>query len=227
MASRSPFADTAELIRQLRDDIFVRIGRKAQKQALLEWRDRGSAPGLAARFTLRGRSFYNFSRRKGEGQVPRKPAFYASGSLRNALLRRAPKARTKSKAYVETYIKYGGGSLNFLTAPNQRGVVKTGDGVRFYSVSMPPVTRVAHTLTVRGVGYYRSGGSVRGHTARRTQKYKTFSLSARTYAQEFAEFGRDQPWIERRTNELIEYIFRKTALDKRTGGVKNKYLAGE
>ena len=117
MTTAPVFKDLDGLVKSLKGDLFSRWMRRAQKQALTEWRDREQAPGLAARFTKMGADFYQFARRLSRKN---KPAFVKTGGLRAMLLKRKPKAKSGQGTDVVTVFKYGGGALNLLK--DQRGI---------------------------------------------------------------------------------------------------------
>ncbi len=88
----------------------------AQKEALILWRDRKSAPGIAARFTKAGATYYGFTPRstkynKRKGGLP---DFTYTGKLREMLHGRKPRSITAGNSDMAvTRLAYGGGALNF------------------------------------------------------------------------------------------------------------------
>lgn len=222
------FKDLDGLVRSLKGDLFARWMRRAQKQALIEWRDRTTAPGLMARFESSGSRFYDFSARR----RPRLngTSYLRSGALRDLLRRRKPKAKNKQGTDVVTVLKFGGGALNLLT--NMRGVRSTGItrmvtsvAVRAYQrgpVNVQPFTRRGHRVD----GFDRRGGMVRAYTISRASTSRTSTPASASYAAEFAVFHRDRPWIAKRTEVLFATIARRASVDRRTGGIKSSVLEG-
>jgi hypothetical protein len=114
--AREPLKDLSRLAQEIRGDVLKRWVAKAQKSALLEWRDRVLPPGLAARFTIPGRAFYRFAYRF--SAKTSQPPFLKTGAFRNMLMNRRPRTSYKGLEVV-TRLKFGGGPLNFLG--NRRG----------------------------------------------------------------------------------------------------------
>ncbi len=222
------FKDLNGLVKSLRSDLFARWMRRAQKQALIEWRDRTTPPGLMARFERAGIGYYDFSQRQ-----RRRPAgFYLkSGGLREAMRRRKPRSLNGRGTDVVTVFKYGGGALNFLT--DTRGVKMVSKSKARIPVTMPAVTRrpavVAQFDRPGGImvkSYIRAGGPVKSYVQTRTTIIRTVNKSDRTMAQEFGGFVRDRAWISERTGVLFASIARRAAVDRRTGGIKSDVLKG-
>jgi hypothetical protein len=156
------FKDLDGLVKSMRGDLFARWMRRAQKQALVEWRDRTEPPGLMARFERAGIGFYGFSARA----RPRKGGYYVrSGALREQMRKRKPFAKNKRGTDVVTVFKYGGGALNFLT--DKKGIKGVTRQVMSVSVTRQAVTRSAHSYQRQGHLYARAGGPVRAYTYQR------------------------------------------------------------
>lgn len=215
------FKDLDGLVRSLRGDLFARWMRRAQKQALIEWRDRTEPPGLMARFERAGIGFYSFSARS----RPRRGGYYVrTGALREQLRRRRPLAKNKRGVDVVTVFKYGGGALNFLT--DKKGIKGVTRQAMSVSVTMPATTRSPHSYLRQNNVYPRAGGPVRAYTYTRTTTSTTGIPASTSYAAEFGAFLRDAAWIRRRSDVLFSIIARKASVDRRTGGIKSSVLEG-
>ena len=210
---------------QLRGDIWNRWLALAQKRALIWWRDRSVAPGLNARFTAAGASFYGFGPRLRK-PFSLKPYYHATGSLQRALMKRKPRTPQASKNgnIVKTLLKFGGLSLNLMdsTKPDMRQI--TG------------WTRTTKTVTESfNVGAYtrpwRRGSStivsVPAHTMTRQRTYSrhTATRGGETHAALFGKFTRDAPVIQARVAIEMRRIIRASAYDKRTGLIKSSVAA--
>jgi hypothetical protein len=193
MSSFSPDIDA--LTRQLKGDIFRRWMRASQKQSLLEWRDRKTSPGLAARFVEDGAQYYRFSNRLYKTSRAKKfaPDYVKTGKLRDALLKRIPHAVNNGSDEIVTTFKYGGLAFNFPNM-NIQGVLGENK------------SRVVESVHVSG--YYRQnkGGTTSHINAfiqeRHTTKH-TVTRGGGTYAQQFAEFARDSVWLKNRTDVIM------------------------
>lgn len=111
----------ATLGRMLRSDIWDRMYATAQRRALIWWRNRRVAPGLAARFTVSGATYYGFGERRFK-PYRTKPYYHVTGSLERLVLSRRPRTSRRSGTVV-TQLAFGGGRLNFLTSAQHRPVV--------------------------------------------------------------------------------------------------------
>ncbi len=201
--------DLDRLVTQLRGDLFVRWMKQAQKAALIEWRDRTEAPGLAARFTKTGDGFYNFTprtkkynRRKGG-----LPDFVYTTGLREMIKSREPKSLNNGNVEAITRIKFGGGALNFLTA------VKKMVGFS--------ITVLASKTHIKA--YFRKGKSVRGYEGTRKRRRINKQLGAVSYADEYGRLDKDIPWLRAKVLENFNRIFRRAALTKRGTLKSNTY----
>lgn len=209
------FLDLLTLVEFLRGDLYVRFMRRAQKQALIEWRDRSNPPGLDARFTEEGKSFYDFSRR----QRPRrgKGYFIHSGALRRMMKTRQPRSLNTRKDTVVTTMKYGGGALSFLVDVR---------GTRSISRSHTVAAVQVRGHTRRGIGGIATIVQVKTYSQQHRIDKTVRNKASLPYSAEFARFIRDQAWIEKRTGQLFLMIVRRAVLDRRTGGVKSSMLEG-
>lgn len=229
MTTAPVFKDLEGLVKSLKGELFSKWMRRAQKQALTEWRDREQAPGLAARFTKAGEQFYNFSKRLFRRKLP---AYVHTGALRDMMKRRTPKALNNRGTDVVTVFKYGGGALNFLgTIQGVKSISVTRVPI---TVNMPAVNRKASTVrryTVPG-GTVTHEHSVRAHSVRaysftRQATKKTVITASKSYAAEFAEFTRDQAWISKRVGVIFSMIARRASVDKKSGGIKSSVLENQ
>jgi hypothetical protein len=167
----------------IRSDVWSRWMAAAQRRALLWWRDRRVAPGLAARFTVSGAAYYGFgARRFNPYRV--KPYYHVSGTLERMLMSRRPRT-SRRPGVVESRLAFGGGSLNFLTAANQRPVIG------WTTVSRPIGTTTS--VATRRV-------PVRGGDS---------------YAAAFGRFTRDRLAIEARVAIELRKIVRASAYTKK------------
>lgn len=218
--------DLSELVASLKGDLFTRWMKRAQKQALIEWRDRKQAPGLAARFEKSGEGFYDFSKRS---RPRRTPYYVKTGKLRAMMSRRTPKARNSGSDVVTT-LKFGGGALNALT--NKYGVYSVSKTTTRTQVTVTSHQRKASTVTqfdrpggVKVKSYNRSGGPIKAYSFSRAQTVIGSSPVSKSYAAEFGAFHRDQPWITKRVSVLFSIIARKASV-RRNGGIKSSVLEG-
>jgi hypothetical protein len=202
------FVNLHTLLATMRGDLYARVMRKAQRSALIEWRDRKDPPGVAARMEHAGREFYHFSARA----RPRrgKPYYVHSGGLRRMLLARKPRSSYQGGARVVTRLKYGGGALNFL-------VDKRGTRSTTRSLTVATVTVAAHT---------RRSGTVEviSYSQRKRVDRVIRNKAAHPYSTEFGQFQRDSVWIQRRTAALFTLLLRRLVIDRRTGGLKDNVL---
>lgn len=202
--------DIDALIKQLKDDVFIRWMRAAQKKALLEWRDKQTGPGLAARFTHAGNKFYKFTPRSGkyDSQKGYLPDFVRTGSLRDSMTNRKP-VSVNGVGEAITRMKYGGGALSFL-----------GDKKGITSVSKASVTTQAsvagYSRTIKGAVV-----SVRAYTAIRHGVKINVSRGGLSYADEFADFTQDAPWIKQRSNEIFGQIVKSATM--KNGQLRSRY----
>ncbi len=214
----SALPDLEALVAQMKAGFFSRLMRAAQKQALTEWRDRREAPGLAARFTDAGHTFYGFGQRWGHYWLKKGslPDFVKTGRLRDTVLKRKPKSKNAGGTDVVSRIAYGGGALNFLV--NVGGITN--------------ISRVTERVPIVVAGYaykhHKTGSivSVAGHAATRKRIRTVVTRSSRSYADEYGDFTRDRPWIAQRVGEVFGELFKRTALTK-GGQLKSKAMRGE
>lgn len=213
------------LAEQIRGDIWNRWLAIAQKRALIWWRDRAVAPGLKARFTTSGATYYGFAKRLRKPSSL-KPYYHVTGSLERALLARKPKTRQASKnaGIVQTILKFGGLGLNLMTTtgkPDMRGIVGW--------------TRETKTKTESfNIGAYtrpwRRGSATIVHVpAHSMTRVRTYSRSkpvrgGETHAALFGKFNRDAPAIQARVQVEMRRILRASAYDKRTGLLKSSVV---
>lgn len=208
--SDSATPDIDALIAQLKDNIFTRWMKAAQRQALKEWRDRMVAPGLAARFTREGDTFYGFTPRYGKTDARKGylPDFVKTGSLRDSMKNRKPLSQNGISDAI-TRMKYGGGALNFMT--DKRGVKEE---------LRVPVTKVAsignYTRVVQGATV-----NVTAYTAERKGIQVQIQHGTKSYSAEFAEFSKDAPWIKERVNQIFGEIVRSATM--KNGQIRARY----
>jgi len=207
---------------QIRGDIWNRWMATAQKRALIWWRDRSVPPGLKARFTVAGATYYQFTSRARKPSSL-KPYYHVSGSFMRQLAARKPRTKQASKnaGVVETILKYGGGALNLMTTtskPDMRGIVGWTRETRTVSESL---NVSAYTRP------WRRGSStivkVPAYTMTRTVT-RSRSKPVRggeTHAALFGKFTRDAPAIRARVQVELRRIVRSAAFDKRTGLIKS------
>lgn len=218
IATANPLPDLQRFVGQLRGDLFARWMGRAQKAALIEWRDRTQAPGLAARFTFAGNDFYGYRGQHGRSyfvQKGRLPDYVKTGSLRDMLAKRKPRTIRGTKADVTTRLAYGGGHLNFLA--------NIGPVIGEHK----EVTRVP--IVVAGYSYKHHKTAkivvVPGHAATRQRIRWVFERSSESFADAFGRFDRDRPWIAARVPELFLKIYQRAALTK-AGTIRSSVLEG-
>lgn len=193
----------------LRSDIWDRYVALAQRRALIWWQQRRVPPGVAARFTSAGISYYGFGRR-GRKPYSLPPYYHVTGRLSRAILARKPKT-SRSTGHVVTRLAFGGGALNFMTTPSMRPV--TG-WVRSTRTITEAFTVGAYTrpwrrgspTTVKVSGYSVS----RQRTVGRSKPVR----GGETYAAAFGHFNKDQRAIELRVAIELRKIVRTRALTK-------------
>jgi hypothetical protein len=216
MATTNPLPDLQRFVDQLRGDLFARWMARAQKGALLEWRDRAIAPGLAARFTFAGNDFYGYRGQHGRSyfvQKGRLPDYVKTGRFRDMLAKRKPRTIRGSKADVTTRLAYGGGALNFLT--------NIGPVVGEHK----EVTRVPIVVDGYAYKHFKTGKIVvvASHSETRRRVRWVYERSSESFADAFGKFDRDRPWIANRVTELFQVIFQRAALTK-GGQVRSSVL---
>lgn len=211
--------DLDSLAQQLKSGLYLRYMRAAQKMALLEWRDRTAAPGLAARFVYANRKIYNFADRTGRYDQRKGylPDYVFSSALRDAMKTREPVSVNGGGTEAVTRMKYGGGHLNFLTT--KRG-----------SHGPPTISRMDINVAIQPYTktQVRDDGSatvtaVSGYTqVRRNRKVTTWNMSPDSYSAEFGRFTLDAPWIKARTLDYFRQIVR--GMVWRFGKINNSAL---
>ncbi|HYG69177.1 MAG TPA: hypothetical protein VD838_16015 [Anaeromyxobacteraceae bacterium] len=214
--------DLGSLTKNLKRVYLVRWMRIAQKRALIEWRDRDKAPGVMARFTKDGSTFYDFSERnpwynRYKGYTP---DFVNTGNFRTMLRSRVPTSPRKVAGdLVTTRLKYGGGVLNLL-------VDRHGEKVRTVTSTTIATFVDPH---IRGAPWTANdpGGMVvvKGYQQTRVTKTVEITRATESYSKEFGKFARDREWIVARTNAIFLELWRKAVLTKR-GKVRTKYMEG-
>lgn len=211
------------LSEQIRSDIWNRWLAIAQKRALIWWRDRSVAPGLNARFTAAGATYYGFAKRLRKPSSLR-PYYHVTGSLQRALMARKPKTKQASRnaGVVQTILKFGGLALNLMTTtgkPDMRGVVGYTREVRTVTQSF---NVGSYTRPVKGggsvvvAGYSMNRRITRGHTKP--------VRGGETHGALFGKFNRDAPAIQARVQVEMRRILRASAYDKRTGLLKSSVV---
>lgn len=196
----------------IRSDIWNRWVAKAQRNALVWWQQRRVPPGVAARFTISGVTYYGFgSRLRKPYSIPPYYSTRSNGGLEQAILSRKPRT-SRMDGTVVSRLAFGGGALNFMTTtsrPDMRPVVGWTRNSR------------AITETYNVASYTRStksGASVTiaGYSATRTRTL-TKSAPVRggdTYAVAFGRFAKDRPVIQARVLVELRKIVRKAAYTK-------------
>lgn len=174
----------------IRSDVWRRWMSAAQRRALLWWRDRRIAPGLAARFTVSGAAYYGFGARRWH-PYRLKPYYRVNGGLERLLLARKPRS-LRGTGPVESRLAFGGGSLNFLDGPQQRPVV---------GWTRSQVTTVTQL---------RSGATTTITSTRRVPV-----RGGDTYAAAFGRFGKDRAAIEARVAIELRKIVRASAYTRK------------
>lgn len=203
----------------VRSDIWDRWLAKAQRMALLWWRDRRVPPGVAARFTVSGVTYYGFGNRF------RKPyslwPFYrVHGDLERAILLRKPRTSYRGNT-VESRLAFGGGTLNFMTTtskPDMRPIVGWTKTTR----------SLTETFNVSGyTRATRTGASISiaAYSMTRTRNFSRTDpqRGGDTYAVAFGRFTKDRPAIQARVLVELRKIVRKAAYTKR-GDIRKAWL---
>jgi hypothetical protein len=194
----------------LRSDVWERYIALAQRNALIWWRNRRVAPGLAARFTISGATYYGFGQRRFNPYTI-KPYYRVTGRLEQMLLKRMPRTSRKSGS-VETRLAFGGGSLNFLTTPQQRPVVSWTRVTSTKVISVKEHTRQGFMKQ----GVFRSHpNTVPAHTLTRTVVQRVPVRGGDTYAAAFGRFTKDRPVIEARVAIELRRLVRQRGMTKK------------
>jgi hypothetical protein len=210
------------LAEQIRGEVWRRWYGLAQRRALLWWKLRRVAPGVAARFTNDGARYYGYGNRL------RKPSsllpyYKVNNGLELLILNanRKPKTKRTGGGPVETVLAFGGGSLNFMTRDNYRPVI-----------GWTRTTRVLHeSFNVGSYTRATKSGSVQVQ-AYSMSRWRTVNKSSPrrggpTHAEAFGNMLRDRPALEARVAIEMRRIIQRSAIDKRTGKIKTSVLAGE
>lgn len=236
---QQPLPDLEALVRQLRGDLFQRWMTRAQKGALLEWRDREQTPGLAARMTAPGEKYYRWGDRAPRYYAQKIPGYvrnfsapvreyFKTGALRQRLLARRPKA-IRGGDVVRTRLAYGGLSLNFMDGPSYRPVQQVVRLVERVSITVREHAVAAHQRSVRTrsglrrvmVAGYQVGAHRVDRIVGRSQLVRGGEPYGRAWGAAFKQL--DAPWIQTRVAELFRAIVSKAALDRR-GRVRSAVL---
>jgi len=170
----------------IRSDIWAKWIALAQRKAMVWWQQRAVSPGVKARFTVGGASFYGFGPRV---SWRRAPYYHRKGDLERAILGRKPRT-SRGSGTVETKVAFGGGSLNFMTTEKMRPIVGWVSKTTSY-VSGTGTQAATHAFTRRV--------PVRGGP---------------TYAAAFGNFTRDKPVLEARVAIELRHIVKKSAYTK-------------
>lgn len=212
------YQDFGALVAQLRGDLFRRWMRRAQKAALLEWRDRKAPPGLDARFTKAGAEYYGFGNRKHRKPFLANVWYYShSGDLRAMMHGRRPRS-LRSDTQVVTRLKFGGGALNFLTKLTPVRSIS-----RELHSGVAGVSAYDYTRRVKSTGV-RINVTVPKHLANWKRYVRVYHRGGQSYAAEFGDFSKDREWISTRTGALFLRIFRRGVL-ARDGSLKSAPFA--
>jgi hypothetical protein len=196
----------------IRSDLWNRYVAKAQRNALVWWQQRTVPPGVKARFSVAGVSYYGFGRRyRKPYSLP--PYYKNSGALERAILARKPKT-SRASGQVVSRLAFGGGTLNFMTTtskPNMRGVVGWVRNTRTITerFTVPAYTRPWRngSSTVVKVSAYSM-------TRQRTVGLTKPIRGGDTYAASFGRFTRDMPVIEARVAIELRRIVNRAAYTK-------------
>jgi len=197
----------------IRSDIWSRWMALAQRRALVWWQQRRVPPGVAARFTCAGISYYGFgSRTRKPYSLP--PYYHVTGSLERALLARKPKT-SRSTGQVVSRIAFGGGSLNFMTTASKPDMRPVTGWTRETRTITESFNVAAYSRTWRGGS--STVVNVQAHTVTRQ---RTVSRShpvkgGDTFATTFGRFTRDRPVLEARVAIELRRITRKSAYTKK------------
>lgn len=211
MTSTAPLPDLDALAKQLSAGVFSQWMRRAQRVALIEWRDRTQPPGLMARFTPQGTDYYDFPARNYDKHRRLKRYYQHTGAMREMMEKRKPRSN-RDKDEAVTTLAYGGGALNFLT--------KVGGIESMQTVSERVAVSVgAHTRKRKGENI-----QVKASTQTRTVRSLKVTRRASSYAADFGRFVRDRPWIADRTAEVFREIVRKALIGK-NGKLRSKAFA--
>lgn len=204
----------------IRSDIWNRYVAKAQRSALVWWQQRSVPPGVKARFTMAGVSYYGYGRRSGKPYNI--PPYYKgkNGILEQQALKHRPRTSYANNS-VTTRLFFGGQALNVLNTtsrPDMRGVVGWTRQARTISQSfaVPNYTKPLKDGTaVKVTGYTmtRQITIVRGNPVR----------GGDTYAQAFGRFTKDIPVISARVAVELRRLVNRVAY-KKNGDLRRALL---
>lgn len=205
---------------------LARWGKAAVREALLEWRDRTTPPGVRARFRPAAASFYGWHGysantkasfwRKG-GVVTRvvhaRRPYYDSGALMRMLAKRKPKVKGKvSNHTVEAALKIGGGALNFLK--NKYPVKHRQVTENVKTVQMPPTMIAAHTRAGRYGPIYVGSYMMPARTwqVRTRDVHKVYA--AKSFRDQFGVQSADEAFVAEATERHFQRILQGAAVKK-------------
>lgn len=210
-----PLAEITAAVEQIRNEALYTWRRKAQKIALLGWRDSSVPPGVSARFTPAGKDFYHFSKRKRKywKAKGRSPDYVRTGAFRDSLLKRVPHSANtgKTSGEVRTTLSIDGGALNALST--KRGYTKLHVDRVTKVTHQPDYTRTIHGKTI----------AVRGSDQRRTYLEIQYDMASRSYRDEFQITDADLRDIEARDAIAFREIVRNAVFTK-SGQLKSSAL---
>ncbi len=195
--------DITSTIENIKYTYLVKWMKTAQRDAVLEWRDRTIPPGVAVRFSPLGKLFYGFSNRKSKkaGSVD----YVKTGSFRDQLAKRKPKTAVNG-GIVSTKFSIGGGAMNLI-----------GD---LRGIKRQEYLRQTKQVAVRGymrTTYNHSNhpsvnrSPVRGYSQMRTSTKSTYTPADRTYREEFALIPADLEFINFKAEQNFIEEYRAAA----------------
>jgi len=211
------YPDLGGLIDSLTGEFFERGMAKAQKASLKEWRDRKKPPGVHARFTHQGASYYDFpDLHKGKSG---KPPYFVTGQMRDALLRRNPRKKSKKGApVVESALKIGGGKLNFF---GHHHPVESRTARKVRRRTLRRGSKVSRHIRVGGVNV--SAHRRQEHILDHVRTIIVEDFDSRTYKEAFLDLRRDQRYIRDRTRDHFFMYLRKAAIGRK--GLKPAFVS--
>lgn len=198
--------DLTALFKEVKEKKLATWMRKAQKWAVLEWRDRTKGPGVMARFTAAGAEYYGFSARRFLYRQKKhfKPDYFFSGAFMKSLQVRKPRS-TNGGSTVSTRFSIFGGALNLIGS--------------MHGLKEETTRRVRMEIHVPSYWRRRPRGAIKAVHVRAYDQMATVKQvhrveSPRTYKDEFALTEKDAAFIAQRTDERFREIFRASALTK-------------
>lgn len=198
----SDLPDLQAFAQALEGPLLLRWMKNAQRQALLDFRDRTEYPGLAARFQPGNPYLFNY---RIPGNRRKLPPYRHTGAMMQELLRRTPKSRTVGGEVVTT-MSIRPRVLPFLA--RYKSIFSIVRGVA-------PVT---YTAKVYKDSVGRTGAYQMQIT--RMSKTKRLIFTDKTYADEWALRPEETTWIADAVDAKLSAVLRQRIRRQSRGRVR-------